>query len=167
MVKCLICSEFEEARRYAGNIKCTWLMVFVCDGKKKLQDIVDHLHGASHASGLEMKKLSIQWSNNSMNHPWLWTLKSNDPNAIQTLIHMAVDVYNDSKLLTPAAWSWPLRSLAQIHAHVCSSRFYGNTDHGDAAFSQFQPSEIDLHCHDSVHYAENVAYRRRHGKSKV
>jgi hypothetical protein len=99
-----------------------------------------------------MKKLSTQWSNNSVNHPWLRTLKSNDPNVIQTLIHMAVDVYNDSKLLTPAASSWPSRSLAQLHADT-QFKIYGNTD-GDAAFSQFQPTAVDLHYRDPVHYAE-------------
>jgi hypothetical protein len=99
-----------------------------------------------------MKKLSTQWSNNSVNHPWLRTLKSNDPNVIQTLIHMAVDVYNDSKLLTPAASSWPSRSLAQLHADT-QFKIYGNTD-GDAAFSQFQPTAVDLHYRDPVHYTE-------------
>ena len=85
-----------------GTIECTWLMLFAVTGKK-LQDIVDHLHGAPHAAAIEMKKLHSQWSASSSNHPWLRTLKSNDPNVIQTLSHMAVDVYNDSKLLTPAA----------------------------------------------------------------
>ena len=37
-----------------GTIECTWLMVFAVTGKK-LQDIVDHLHGAPHAAALEMK----------------------------------------------------------------------------------------------------------------
>ena len=85
-----------------GAIECTWLMVFAVRGKK-LQDIVDHLHGAPHTAAIEMKNLHSQWSASSSNHPWLRTLKSNDPNVIQTLSHMAVDVYNDSKLLTPAA----------------------------------------------------------------
>ena len=153
MVKCLVCSEFEEeAKRYAGNNRVYLADGVRCDGKKILQDIVDHLHGATHAAALEMKRLSTQWSNNSMNHPWLRTLKSNDLNVIQTLIHMAVDVYNDSKLLTPAAWSWPSRSLAQLHADT-QFKIYGNTD-GDAAFSQFQPPAVDLHYRDPVHYAE-------------
>ena len=61
MVKCLVCSEFEEeAKRYAGNNRVYLADGVRCDSKKKLQDIVDHLH------------------------------------------------YNDSKLLTPAAWSWLL-----------------------------------------------------------
>ena len=64
----------------------------------------------------------------------------------------AVDVYNDSKLLTPAASSWPSRSLAQLHADT-QFKIYGNTD-GDAAFSQFQPTAVDLHYRDPVQYAE-------------
>ena len=67
MVKCLVCSEFgEEAKRYAGNNRVYLAYGVRCDGKKKLQDIVDHLHGASHAAALETKKLSTQWSSNSM-----------------------------------------------------------------------------------------------------
>ena len=87
MVKCLVCSDFEEeTKRYAGNNRVYLAEGVRCDRKKKLQDIVDHLHGASHAAALEMKKLSTQWSDNSMNHPWLRTLKSNNLNVIQTLI---------------------------------------------------------------------------------
>ena len=69
MVKCLVCSEFEEeAKRYAGNNRVYLAGGVFCDGKEKLQDIVTHLHGASHAAALERKKLSTQWSNNSMNN---------------------------------------------------------------------------------------------------
>ena len=66
---------------------------------------------------------------------------------------MAVDVYNGSTLSTPeAAWSWPSRSLAQLNTDA-QFKIYGNAD-GDAAVSQFQPSAVDLHYHDPVHYAE-------------
>ena len=115
MVKCLVCSEFEEAKRNAGNKQ-----VYLADGAhytgKNQQDIVDHLHGAPHAAAIEMKKLHSRWSASSSDHPWLGTLRSNDPNVIQTLTHMALDVYNNSNLLTFVGWSWPSRSLAQLHA---------------------------------------------------
>ena len=131
-----------------GTIECTWPMVFAVTGKK-LQDIVDHLHGAPHAAAKEMKKLHSQWSASSSNHPWLRTLKSNDPNVIQTLSRTAVDVYNDSKLLSPAAWPWPSRYLAQLHA---VQDLWNNDE--EAAFSQFKPVAEDLHYRDPVHYAE-------------
>ena len=69
MVKCLVCSEFrEEAKRHAGNNRVYLADGVRCDGKKKLQDIVDHLHGPPHAAALEMKNFSTQWSNNSLDH---------------------------------------------------------------------------------------------------
>ena len=153
LVKCLVFSEFEEnAKRFSANGQVYIAHGVRCDGKKKLQDIVDHLHRSPHAAALERKKLSTEWASNSTNHPWLRTLKSNDPGVIQTLIHLAVDVYNDSKLLTPAAWSWPSRSLAQLHAEE-QFKIYGNSE-SSIAFSPFQPAAIDLHYCDPVHYAE-------------
>ena len=66
LIKCLVCAEFEdEAKRFAANSQVYLAHVVRCDGKKKIQDIVDHLHGAPHAAALEMKTLSIQWANKS------------------------------------------------------------------------------------------------------
>ena len=78
-----------------------------CDGKKKLKEVINHLYGAPHEAAMERTKLKQQWNSKDSNHPWWRTMKSNDPACIDTLIHMVVDVYNDSKLLAPAAWSWP------------------------------------------------------------
>lgn len=63
-----------------------------CDGQKKLQDIVDHLHGAPHTAAVKMKTVSTQWTEKDSTHPWLRTLKSYVSNIIQTLIQMVVDV---------------------------------------------------------------------------
>ena len=65
---------------------------------------------------------------------------------------MAIDVYNDSKLLTLAAWSWPSRSLSHLHAeqqlkiHSDGDRF--------VEFTEFTPSSAELHYRDPTHYAE-------------
>ena len=153
-VKCLVCAEFEEeARRFATNGQVYMVHGVRCDGQKKLQDIVDHLHGAPHTAALKMKTVSTQWTEKDSTHPWLRTLKRYDSNIIQTLIQMAVDVYNDSKLLTPTAWSWPSRSLAQFHAEE-QFKSYSNTAEGGLGFSQFHPQAIHLHYRDPNHYAE-------------
>ena len=52
-------------------------------------------------------KLIEKWNKKDSNGDWLKTLKTNDPAVINTSVHMAVDVYNDSMLLTLSAWSWP------------------------------------------------------------
>ena len=117
MVKCLVCSEFQkEAKRYAGNNRVYLADGVRCDGKKTAKYCRSFTWGATCCCNRNEKTPLSQWSASSSNHLCLRTLNGNDPNVIQTLSHMAVDVYNDSKLLTSAAWSWPSRSLAQLHA---------------------------------------------------
>ena len=67
---------------------------------------------------------------------------------------MAVDVYDDSKLLTSAAWSWPSRSLSQLHAEEQFVKYMNDSPEGGMQFSEFQPQAIQLHYRDPVHYAE-------------
>ena len=51
---------------------------------------------------------------------------------------------------TAAAWSWPSRSLANLHAE----RQYKVYEQHDAEFSDFCPSRVQLHYRDLIHYAE-------------
>lgn len=122
-----------------------------CDGKKKLQDVIDHLHGTSHAAAMERKRITALWDSKDDRHPWIKLVKSNDPTVLQTLTRMAVDVYNDSKNLTLAAWSWPSRSLAGLHAEQ-QLKMYGKEEEGN--FSLCQPTSAELHYRDPMHYAE-------------
>ena len=123
-IKCLICSEHEEeAKRFSSNHKVYMAQGVRCDGQKKLKDVIDHLHGTPHEAAMKRAKLMQQWNNNVPNYLLLRTMKSNDPAIINTLVHMAVDVFNDSKLLTPFAWSWPSRSLACIHAEEQAKKY--------------------------------------------
>ena len=121
-----------------------------CDGKKKLQDVVDHLHGTPHAAAMERRTLTRQWASKDKNYPWINTVCSHDPGVVRSLVHMAIDAYNDSKLLTQSAWSWPSRSLAQLHAEQQYKK-YGESD---VAFTRYEPTPTELHYRDPVHYAE-------------
>ena len=48
-VKCCVCAEFEdEAKRFSANGRVYIAQGVRCDGKKKLQDVIDHLLGPSH-----------------------------------------------------------------------------------------------------------------------
>ena len=150
-IKCLTCCRHEEeATRFAVNHKVYITHGVHCDGQKKLKDVINHLHGAPHAAAMEKEKLEQQWNSKDSNHPWLKTMKSNDPSIVNTLVHMAVNVYNDSKLLTLAAWSWPSRSLANMHSEQ-QVKIYAISN---GEFSQFQPTAVDLHYRDPIHYAE-------------
>ena len=105
-------------------------------------NVVDHLLGAAHDAAVKFKTLSNQWA---PNHPWLRTIQNHDPSVIRTLTHMAVDVYNNSKLLTSAAWSWPSRSLSQLHAKEQFIKYTNDSPEGGIKFSEFQPQAIQLH----------------------
>ena len=151
-VKCLVCEEFEEeARKFSGNNRVYMAQGVRCDGRKKLQNVIDHLHGTSHAAAVDKKRITALWNSKDDRHPWIKVVKSNDPTVLQTLTRMAVDVYNDSKNLTLAAWSWPSRSLAGLHAEQ-QLKMYGQEEEGN--FSPYQPSAAELHYRDPMHYAE-------------
>ncbi len=164
--KCLTCCKHEkEATRFAVNHKVYIAKGVRCDGQKKLKDVIDHLHGAPHAAAMERERLEQQWNSKDSNHPWLKTMKSNDPSVINTLVQMAVDVYNDSKLLTLAAWSWPSRSLANMHGEQ-QAKIYANAEN-NGEFSQFEPTAVDLHYRDPIHYAELLEIEGNIEKEKL
>eukprot|EP00794_Sanderia_malayensis_P005970 gene5970-6666_t len=99
---------------------------------------------------MEKREMVGKWATKDNSHPWVRTLQSNDPGVVRSLIHMTVDVYNDSKLSTQSAWPWRSRSLAQLHAEE-QFKTYGELD---ATRSRFQPSPTDLHYREPVDYAE-------------
>ena len=90
------------------------------------------------------------WNEQDEDHPWIRTLRTNDPQVVRTLVDLAVSVCNDSKLLTAAAWSSHSRSLANLHAEMQ----YKVCEQHDAEFSEFCPSRVQLHYRDPMHYAE-------------
>lgn len=93
-VKCLVCQEFEEeAKKFSANRRVYMASGIRCDGRKKLQDVVDHLKGAPHEAALKRKKLEQMWQSKSQSHPWIAALKATakNPVVIKTLVEMAVD----------------------------------------------------------------------------
>ena len=67
------------------------------------------------------------------------------------LIRLSIDVYNDSLLLTPTAFSWPGRSWASLHCDQLISSFRENGF--DQQFEEFKPPGSVLHYRDPVIYA--------------
>ena len=62
-VKCCLCAEFEdEAKRFSANGRVYIAQGVRCGGKKKIQDVIDHLLGPSHKAAQEQKKLSKLWN---------------------------------------------------------------------------------------------------------
>ncbi len=71
-VKCLVCAEFgEEARKFSGNSRVYMAQGVRCDGKKKLQDVIDHLHSTPYAAAMERKRITALWNSKDDRHPWI------------------------------------------------------------------------------------------------
>ena len=104
MMQCVFCHEFNViAEQNAGKKKVPIAYGIRYDDKTKLQLVVDHLLGSSHEAVLEHKKLLALWNKQDEDHPLLWTLRTDDPQVVRTLVDLAVSVHNGSKLLTAAA----------------------------------------------------------------
>ena len=100
--------------------------------------LVDQLHSEIHQAALDAKKYKELWDRQDQNHPLVRVLKKQEQTTVGNLIKLAIDVYNDSKLLTPSAWSWPARALATAHADQLISSMNENGLQGP--FIPFEPS---------------------------
>ena len=117
LAKCKICSEFEEEAKKKSRHGIVYIAHGVrCDSNDKLKIIVDHLYSEMHKAAVDAKNYKELWDNHNYNHPWVRVLQNQEQVNLETLIKLAIDVYNDTKLLTPSAWSWPARALATAHA---------------------------------------------------
>ena len=74
-----------------------------CDTDEKIMKIIDHLFSNSHQAAVEAKELKLKWEKLDMNHPWLKVLNKENQATVENLIRLVIDIYNDSKLLTPSA----------------------------------------------------------------
>ena len=100
---------------------------------------------------MERKRIEALWGSRNERHPWIKVLKATNPVVVRTLFKLAVDAYHDSKNLTLAAWSWPGRSLAAMHAE----QQYNEYCHEETkTFTSFKPSPAEIHYRDPIHYAE-------------
>ena len=123
-----------------------------CDSKEKLEKIVDHFSTKALAAEVDAKKCRNLWENQTVNHPWLGTLRKKEKRTVENFIKLAIDVYNDSKQLTLSAWSWPSRSLATARAE---QQILSLNENGvDALNVPFMPDCADLHYKVPITYKE-------------
>ena len=104
LAKCLLCCEFEEAKKFSKNGLVYIAHGVRCDTEEKKNY---YLFSNSHQAAAEAKELKLKWENLDMNHSWLKVIKKENQATVENLIQLVIAVYNDSKLLTPSAWSWP------------------------------------------------------------
>ncbi|ESN94349.1 hypothetical protein HELRODRAFT_164179 [Helobdella robusta] len=83
----------------------------------------------------------------------------------KTIDYLKVDVHNDSVTKTLSAWSWPSRSLAQMHAENQVKQYI---DHGlDCDFVAFNPPQSALHYRNPDRYREILSFVSKHELSRV
>ena len=153
LAKCNVCSQFEEQAKRRSRHGVVYIAHGVrCDSEEKLKNIIDHLHSEIHQAALDAKKYKELWDRQDQNHPLVRVLKKQEQTTVGNLIKLAIDVYNDSKLLTPSAWSWPARALATAHADQLISSMNENGLQGP--FIPFEPISTDLHYRDPNIYKE-------------
>ena len=88
----------------------------------------------------------------SYSHPWACVMKKSKAETLNFLIHLAVDAYDDAKVETMNARSWPSRSLAGEHSNHLVRLF--SKEGWDSNFVPYnQPASL-YHYRDPVTYGE-------------
>lgn len=152
-IQCVQCfNNIIEAKRLARNGQVPMADGVRCDGKKELERIIDHLKGDVHDGTKKADDARRLWEAQSDRHPWVKVMKQHKAEVVKFLIQLAVDVHNDSMVKTLSAWSWPSRSLAQIHAQNIISQ---TSEHGlDAEFVPFSSTGVNLFYRNPNVYRE-------------
>ena len=101
-----------EVRRCASKGRVSFTCGVQFDGKEKLCNVVDHLFSPANNESLRLKQLEESWNNTSDSHQWIKIMKECKAKTLESLLHLAVDVYNDCTVETLSARNWPSRSLA-------------------------------------------------------
>lgn len=151
-MECIYCKEFEsEISKYSKNRLVPMSGGIEIESRQKLERVVDHLNSKAHLVALHLKKGKEAWDTQSENHPWIKILKNHQSQVINQLLHLCIDVFNDSLLETPSARTWPARSLSHMMASSVQAKLEENWD---AKLESFDPSPSDLHYRDPVIYSE-------------
>lgn len=114
-IHCEICRDFEAvAKSHAKNGTVAISSGVRVDNQEKLQRVVDHIEGKSHVEAAKAKVQRDLWNLRSESHVWRKFLNDENRELINSLIKLAMDVYNDSLHDTIPAYNWAARSLSQI-----------------------------------------------------
>ncbi|KAF0759420.1 DUF4371 domain-containing protein, partial [Aphis craccivora] len=152
-IQCILCfNQISEAKKLSRNGQVPIADGVRCDGKKELMRILDHLNSDAHNAACCAEQTQTLWMSQSNKHPWVKLLKSHESEVVTNLIELAIDVHNDSRVMTLSANSWPSRSLSKIHSNAQIATY---REHGlDSNFVSFNPSKAVLHYKDPNIYRE-------------
>ena len=73
------------------------------DGKDRLKNVIDHLESPVHAEAARLEEYEELWGTLSEKHPWARIMKKKRIETLQSLVRIAVNVYNDARAETLSA----------------------------------------------------------------
>ncbi len=68
------------------------------DGAKELRRVIDHLTSNVHRASEKQSEMQRLWEAESEKHPWVRVLKTLETQTFNTLVELAIDVYNESRI---------------------------------------------------------------------
>ena len=99
--------------------------------------ILHHISPA-HLACVEAKQnKELYEANDAQHHPWLNVIVKMDKQLLQHMNQVILDVYNDAKIGTLSAWSWPSRFQTQCFAEQI------NENPAYEGFEPYQPRVKD------------------------
>jgi hypothetical protein len=152
-VTCLVCATHEEhVKRFSSNGQVPLARGVCADGKDRLVAIIDHLGSAMHIEAERLQKHEKNWAQMSDSHPLVRIFNKANADTRNVVVHLAIDVYNDSLVETLSARSWPSRSLSCEYANYILDKFDKNG--WDTADISFNITSSMCHYRSPIIYAE-------------
>ena len=117
MVFCKFCLEFQTlCAANSGNKRCP--PIATVDGTRfQAKVLILHHISPAHLACVEAKQnKELYEANDVQHHPWLNVIVKMDKQLLHHMNQVILDVYNDAKIGTLSAWSWPSRFPTQCFA---------------------------------------------------
>ena len=70
---------------------------------EKIENVIDLLESPVHAEAARLEEYEELWGTLSEKHPWARIMKKTRTETLQSLVRIAVDVYNDARAETLSA----------------------------------------------------------------
>lgn len=135
-VKCTICADALSTCKLLSKSHRIPPIAEGC--RYNAKTIIDHALSSIHRASVEGKANSKLFEKGSTDHPWIAVCVKMNRSLYEKCVVTAFDVFNDAKIGTLSAWSWPSRHLARL----ASSAFIAGDR--DTCVVPFSPSVADI-----------------------
>ena len=118
LMTCSVCKEYEkQVTQLSANGRLPMASGIRVDGKEQFKCAFDHLMSRAHEEAKRLKTHDELWQNKSSEHPWIRMFEKCLKNTLEFLLRLTVDAYNDCRVETLGARSWPSHSLSHEHSN--------------------------------------------------